>query len=347
MTKQKNILIVKYGALGDVVRTSFFAKALRKKIDPDNSNRRLYWLTSPQSLPLLRFNPYIDVVATELSELRAVKFDEIYSLDDEAEVLIGVAELHTEKIVGASISSDGARNYCDRSSIWFDMGLLSRFGKDRADRLKKINTKTHSEIFTELFQVDEVDYNFYNSVFINSCVSSVLQSQAKDKVIIGLNAFAGSRWASKGLPEKEFPRLVNALSNLKILGKPVHLFLIGSGADLRRNQDFLVNNGSVENITALDTDGNVLELAAAVRAMKLLITTDSLCLHLAVAQQVPTVSFFAPTSAAEIENLPYLRKLKSTSEDYCSYKPSADNSSITSERIMAEVNILLETFRDA
>jgi heptosyltransferase-2 len=117
--------------------------------------------------------------------------------------------------------------------------------------------------------------------------------------------------------------------------------LIGSGSDFHRNQEFVNSNPSRKNITALNTDGNVLDLAAAVRFMKLLITTDSLCLHLAVAQQIPTVAFFSPTSAAEIENLPYLRKLKSLSEDCCSYMPDADNSTITSERIMCEVNLLL------
>jgi len=91
----------------------------------------------------------------------------------------------------------------------------------------------------------------------------------------------------------------------------------------------------------LNTDGNILELAAALRSLKLLVTTDSLCLHLAIGQQVPTVAFFAPTSAMEIENMSYIRKLESLSDDYCNYMPNSDNATITSERIMFEVSQLL------
>lgn len=342
-----NILIVKYGALGDVVRTSFFAKPLRTHKALDNSNPRIYWLTSPQSLPLLRFNPYIDVIVTESREIKDVKFDEIYSLDDEEDVLTTVAELQSDKVIGASIRPDGSRSYCDRSAAWFDMGLLSRFGKDRADELKRKNSRTHTDIFRDLFQVDSVDFSFYNSEYLNASLSTFMQNRTQGGIAIGLNAFAGRRWISKGLPEKEFPGLVQAICDLKIFDKPVHLFLIGSGSDFHRNQEFVNSSPTRKNITALNTDGNILDLAAAVRFMKLLITTDSLCLHLAVAQQIPTVAFFSPTSAAEIENLPYLRKLKSLSEDYCSYMPNADNSTITSERIMCEVNLLLKLSSDA
>ena len=347
MKHLNNILVVKHGALGDVVRTLFFAKSLHTRFSTNRSMARIYWLTAPQSVQLLRFHPYVDVVTTNPDELEKIEFDEIYSLDDETHALQLVNRFRARKVIGARLHSDGNKTYCDQSAPWFDMGLLSRFGKARADELKRINSKSHSEIFREIFQVHEADFSFYNSDNLNYSINALMQNLARDQVAIGLNAFAGSRWAAKALPDQEFPKLVKALCRLSILGKPVHLFLLGSGSDLRRNQDYLNSIGAPKNLTALNTESNVLELAAAVRSLKLLITTDSLCLHLAVGQQVPTVVFFAPTSAAEIENLPYLRKMKSLSEDYCSYRPDADNSTITSERIIEEVNQLLELSRYA
>lgn len=341
MPTQKNILIVKHGALGDVVRTSFFAKPLRTQSTLGESYVKLYWLTAPQSVPLLRFNPYIDVIATDPNEIKNTRFEEIYSLDDETDVLANVSKFHAQKIVGASLSSEGTKVYCERSATWFDMGLLSRHGKNYADNLKRLNNKSHSEIFKEIFRVDQVDFNFYNSGYLNNSVGDLIQCFSGGKVAIGLNAFASKRWAAKALPDKELPKLVQNMSCLTINGQPVHLFLIGSGQDLNRNHDFVKSNAASKNITVLNTDDNILDLAAAVRSLKLLVTTDSLCLHLAVGQQVPTVAFFAPTSAAEIENLSYIRKLKSLSDDYCNYKPNSDNSTITSERIMFEVNQLL------
>ena len=347
MITYKNILIVKYGALGDVVRTSFFAKTLSNQIVPANTFVRLYWLTSPQSIPLLRFNPYIDVLAILPDDIEKIDFDEIYSLDDEVEVLTRIAKFKSGKVIGASLNSDGKRIYCDQSAYWFDMGLLSRHGKDRADDLKRINDRTHSNIFQDIFQVDGVDFSFYNSEAVLAKVGAAMQHLSSGKAAIGLNAFAGKRWAAKALPDLEFTKIVRELSQLVIDGRPVHIFLLGSGADLRKNQDYVTREATPKNVSALDTDKNVLELAAAVGLLSLLITTDSLCLHLAVGQGTPTVAFFAPTSAAEIENLPHLRKLKSHSDDYCNYRPDADNATITSERILDEVDQLLKVVNHA
>lgn len=347
MITYKNILIVKYGALGDVVRTSFFAKTLSNQIVPTKTFVRLYWLTAPQSIPLLRFNPYIDVLATRPEDIENIDFDEIYSLDDETEVLTQVAKFKSGKVIGASLNSDGKKTYCNQSAYWFDMGLLSRFGKARADDLKRINDRTHSNIFQDIFQVDGVDFSFYNSKTVLANVSVAMQHLSNGKVAIGLNAFAGKRWAAKALPDSEFPKIVRELSELVINARPVHIFLLGSGADLRKNQDYLTSDAAPKNVSAFDTDDNVLELAAAVGLLSLLITTDSLCLHLAVGQGTPTVAFFAPTSAAEIENLPHLRKLKSLNPDYCNYRPDADNATITSERILDEVGQLLKVVNHA
>jgi heptosyltransferase-2 len=343
MAENKNILIIKHGALGDVVRTAYFAKPLRNQNLSSILNIRLYWLTAPQSLPLLRFNPYIDVVTTRIEDLVDIEFDEVYSLDDETEVLNQLTHLNVRKVVGARFNSINNKIYCDQSAYWFDMGLLSRHGKNRADELKRLNNRSHSSIFKELFNVDRADFNFYNSDIINADAIAIMQKMSGGKVMIGLNAFAGKRWPAKALPSAEFSKLVQALSRLIVNGQSVHLFLLGSGSDLHKNQKYIMSEVAPSNVTALDTDANVLELAATVRSLELLITADSLCLHLAVSQQVPTVAFFAPTSAAEIEDLPHLRKLKSLSEDYCNYRPDAENESITCERILAEVEKLFES----
>ena len=347
MSVTKNILIVKYGALGDVVRTSFFAKPLHMLALEKGESVRLYWLTSPGSLALLRFQPFIDVVTTNASDLREIEFDAIYSLDDEIEVLSQIADLRSKTIIGATLDNGGCIRYCKQSSYWFDMGLLSKFGKEYADAAKRENQQSHSDIFKTVFDVSEVDFTFYNSDVLHTKIHKSLQKLANGKVPIGLNAFAGQRWPSKALPDSEFPRLVQELSQLKIHGQGVHVFLVGSGADRLKNQNVLTLLGSPKNVTALNTDSNVLELAAAIRFFKLLVTADSLCVHLATGQQVPTVAFFSATSAAEIENLCFLRKIASLSEDYCNYKPDADNSTITCDRIMHQISGLIETNANA
>ena len=59
-------------------------------------------------------------------------------------------------------------------------------------------------------------------------------------------------------------------------------------------------------------------------------------MHLAIAQGIKFIALFSATSAVEIDTFSYGSKITSLSEDYCSYKKDADNSTITAKRIMKE-----------
>ena len=65
-----------------------------------------------------------------------------------------------------------------------------------------------------------------------------------------------------------------------------------------------------------------------------MLTSDSLALHLGLAMEVPTVSFFAPTSAPEIDLFGLGEKVASTAPDYCSYRRDVDRSTLTVERLL-------------
>ncbi|HLU38748.1 MAG TPA: glycosyltransferase family 9 protein, partial [Planctomycetota bacterium] len=83
------------------------------------------------------------------------------------------------------------------------------------------------------------------------------------------------------------------------------------------------------------TDNSLLDFAALIDRCEVVITSDSLALHIALARRRRVVAFFAPTSAAEIDVWDLGEKIVSTAPDYCSYRPDADNSTITPERIAA------------
>ena len=44
-------------------------------------------------------------------------------------------------------AADGTLAYTDDTAPWFDMGLISRFGKERADALKVANRSSHPAIY--------------------------------------------------------------------------------------------------------------------------------------------------------------------------------------------------------
>jgi heptosyltransferase-2 len=324
------ILIVKHGALGDVVRTSYFIEPLRARFGGD---LHLTWLTAPAAVPLLKLNPHIDRLATTFEELSRQRYDVVYSLDDEMDTLQGVRGLQAGRIVGACLEG-GTVRYSIDSAAWFDMGLRSRFGKAAADHLKKLNRRGHAEIFADIFEVPAALPSFYGDVALEA---EWARWVGPSRPAIGINPFASGRWPSKELRLEELRRLVWALlADGGPFEETPALVLIGAGQDRLRNLE-LARAVADPRLRVADTDRSPLALAALVRNLDLLITSDSLAMHLAICQHIPTIAFFAPTSAAEIDPFGRVLKIASTAADYCSYRRDADNSSITAERLMEAV----------
>ena len=322
-----HILIVKFGALGDVVRTSYFAQSLRDKY---GVGLRLSWLTSAASSPLIRHNPYISDVWTSIYMALPHTFDLVYSLDDEAVIVDQVEEINYSRIEGA-IRDPLTHHitYTEKMSEWFDMGILSKYGKVKADQLKVSNLKTHAQIFSEIF---ECSYPT-PQLWIKSGLSQKLSIKKFFKKI-GINAYAGDRWRSKELLSSELVRLIELIIDNEEVFKPQdRLVLLGANKDRLRNLKISQQIGD-ERIVVPNTDADILEFAAVIKELDLLITSDSLAMHLAISQKVPVISFFSPTSAAEIDLYDRGEKIISLSKDYCSYSKDCDNSTITAERLM-------------
>lgn len=331
------ILIVKFGALGDVIRTTYFLKALYERYDAP----KIYWITSLAATDLLRFNPYIYKLTTDFNMLKSEKFDLCLSLDDETNILEQVQALDAKKTTGAYLENN-TRKYSDDAAVWFDMGLISRFGKEEADRKKVANTLSHTEIFSQMLDIDIKEAQFYNSSIIEEQVSN---ASYQNELCIGINSGAGGRWESKKMPLDEVILLIQKLMD-KFGGKcKLRLLLLGGDAEKERNES-IMNAVDSPCLELADSNNSLLEFAAIVKSCDYLVSSDSLALHMAISQGVPNLSFYAPTSAAEIDTFGTGVKVISTASDYCSYSGDCDNSSITAARLFeafeahaAEINL--------
>lgn len=322
-----DILIVKHGALGDVVRTSWLLPGLHDRFGPAT---RVDWLTAPGAADLVRFNPFVERVLTDATRLRP-RYGWVLSLDDEAHATATASAVSCERFSGARLR-DGRHDYTDDVAPWFDMGLLSRFGKARADAMKVENTASHCALFSAMLDVPVTRGTFFNSPLREARWKSLLR-RGSGGAVFGINPFAGGRWPAKAMPASALSELVQHVLGDRALG--VGRIVLFSEERARAEAllaDFPATLAS--QIVVPDTSESTLELAAAIRALDYLVTTDSLALHLAVAQSVPNLSFYAPTSAAEIETFGTGVKLLSTAPDYCSYRGDADNTSITAARLL-------------
>lgn len=333
-----HILVLKLGALGDVIRTSYILPGLHERFGPGTA---VTWVTAPAALPLLRFNPYIaDLVSSDRcsgdtlpAELTSVEFDWVLSFDDEAESCGMAQRVRARKISGAYLS-EGTVHYSEDTNAWFDMGLISRFGKARADQMKIVNQKSHDEVFAGMLGIKIARPIFFNNPMSEQRALTLPKLPPPRRV--GLNLSAGKRWPSKSLRLEEAIQLIEQLRQME-----ANCVLLGGIADEEYLEALSAQTGA-PSISRLSLDC----FAGVVRELDLLITSDTLALHLAIAQGVPSVSYYAPTSAAEINTFGTGGKIVSTSPDYCSYRPDADNSTITASRVSAEAARLLEVPRD-
>jgi heptosyltransferase-2 len=318
------IVVIKLGALGDIVRTSYLMAAYAKARDA-----KLTWITRRNGVDLLRFNPHVHRILTLEDDPMPTRADTLLSLDDEIEAVSIAKGIDAQRRIGAFITEDGAIRYTDSASPWFDMGLISRFGKERADELKKLNARSHVEIFSEVLSLDDVHPFFHGDPAEEARWRARRGGAAK---VIGFNLFAGHRWPAKELPGPESVAVLQAMDRcMADQGAPYKLVAFSDESNLARFDDLKARAPFVE---LWDTGRSTLAFAAAVAACDYVVSTDSLGLHLAIAQQVPNLSFYAPTSAVEIDTFGHGVKVVSTSPDYCTYRRDADNRTLTAERIL-------------
>jgi len=83
------------------------------------------------------------------------KYSLVISLDDDVEACEIASLVKSDELIGAYING-GERKYTESSAVWFDMGLISKFGKEKADKLKAKNKRTYQEIICDILNAHGV-----------------------------------------------------------------------------------------------------------------------------------------------------------------------------------------------
>jgi ADP-heptose:LPS heptosyltransferase len=134
-----NVLIVKLGATGDVLRTTPLLSRLSGQIT---------WITAAQNTVLLA--GLVDNLRCVSWEERArvlePQYDLAINLEDTLEVAEFLKTVAYREIFGAYLNADSTLVYTENSKDWFDLSLISSHGRQRADRLKFLNRRTYQEM---------------------------------------------------------------------------------------------------------------------------------------------------------------------------------------------------------
>lgn len=135
-------LIIKLNATGDVVRTTPLLHRLGGEIT---------WVTASNNVVLL------DGLADNLrcvswenrSQALDCAYDLVINLEDEPEIAAFASSVRHLHLFGAYMSDAETVQYTDDSCGWFDLSLISVYGRQKADELKFANRRTYQELIFE------------------------------------------------------------------------------------------------------------------------------------------------------------------------------------------------------
>ncbi len=304
------ILLIKTGALGDVLRTTALLPPLHHFYEA-----KIDWLTLNEAKPLLEGNPAIRKIFTDPKEINQ-KFDWVLSLEENQNLAKLASKIASQKITGV-IYKEKRLSYTQDSAPYYQMSLLNP-DKKKADRLKSLNQKTFLDLWLSLLGLSRFKKSALArpQIFLtNSDRKSALNFAKQHGLsghVIGFNPGAGSRWPSKELSIQKSREILKKLSALK---KPI--LLLGGQEEKARNREIAKDLPHVFLPPVLPLK----PFAALIDLCQLVITTDSLAFHLATALKKNILVLIGPTSQSELDVFGRGEKIAAPSCS-CFYRPS-------------------------
>jgi heptosyltransferase-2 len=220
-----SILIIKLGAIGDVIRTTPLVHRLRAL----HPHARIWWLTLfPDVVPSL-----VDVVLPftpqTLATLRAVRFDSVLNLDKDREACGLTASLDAAVKKGFTLR--------DGKPAPIDADAVPKFMTGVFDDLNKANTKSYVE---EIFEICGLRFNGERYILDNFAHEGYRWKLPQRKTIVGLNTGCGGRWTSRLWAEKNWVALAKKLKKAGYLP-----LLLGGEQEHARNRRIAAKSGAL------------------------------------------------------------------------------------------------------
>jgi len=282
---EKNILVIKLTALGDVILSIPSFRAIRKKYQ----KARIFLLTTQAAKEAVLRCPYIDrIILLEKSrsnlasilktskKLRRRHIDLVIDLQNNR-------KSHIISFLSASFSRYGWGN----GKLSFLLNHKQKWLKEKFDPI------SHQQKLLDLLAIQirnrklEVWISTEDRKFVDDFLKSnwLVSSQS----LIGFNISSSLKWQTKRWPVENFIKLADNLS--KTLKS--RIVVTGTSEDVEICKYF-VKNCKCKPINACGKT-NFTQLAALIQHCSVYVTSDSAPLHIAVAMGVPYLALFGPT----------------------------------------------------
>lgn len=308
------LLLIKLAATGDVLRTTCLLPGLHRRWP----GAHVTWVTSPGAAPLFRGNPLVDRVlafdGTPPIELLVEQFDVVINPDAAADACALAHLARGAQRVGFSVDARGTPlALSPAAERWLEMGI-------RDDR-KRANRLAYQEHMAAILGVEwRKEPPILELTPEDTAAGRQLRARHPPPdggLVVGLNTGAGGRWRFKRWTERGYSELIARLHD-----DGQRVFLLGGPEEVERNARLAAGSAG----TAVETgcDNSLRQFAGIVDQCDVVVTGDTLAMHIAIARGKRTVVLFGPTSLHEIEVFGRGERLAPELECLCCYKTDCD-----------------------
>jgi len=287
------LLIVHLGAIGAVVRATSLLKAMKRKYPGSH----IVWVTDAPCEQLLKNHPLIDRVLTtkneDLLSLSALEFDVAFVIDKSLKAAGVLSHTQADQVFGFQVDPRGGAILPATPAaeeLW-GLGL---------DNHKKffVNQKPETQLMIEALELGPFmrDEYFLPLVANENTEARKRHHEWKQsaKLVLGINTGCSAVIPYKKL-SVAFQREI--IQKIQVLFKDVSIVLLGGPEDTERNQQI----GEGLRVIQSATTSGLRDGLVSVAACDVVLTGDSLGMHMAIAQQKHVVAWFGPTCAHEID----------------------------------------------
>jgi heptosyltransferase-2 len=291
------ILLISLEALGAVLDNTAILPAIKRKF-PEST---IYWLTMDYARKILQNNKLIDRIFVwndvDRMILQNIEFDYVMNSDKSDYACAFTNELKAKTKLGFVLNEDG-------KIIPSNKGAIYSYLLGTNDQLKfRENKRTGLDIIHEAFELeyckDEYIFLFDDEEksFIDGYKKEINYDPAK--TYVGFNTGCSELFPNKKMTIKQHVQIINEIGK----DKDKIIVLLGGREDTERNLQILdsVNIEIIQNIISTPTTLGLRRGACFMSICDIVISGDSLGMHMAISLKKYVIGWFGLTCAAEIE----------------------------------------------
>lgn len=220
----ERILIIKLGAIGDVIRTTPLLRSLKEQ----HPAAAIYWLThTPEIVPRLVDFP-MEFSLRNIVALRSIPFNLLYNLDKDLEACALAAQIPATEKRGFTLKNGIAAPIDELARPKFETGLF--------DDVSKANTRSYVQ---EIFDICGLEFKGERYLLDAFAADGYSWKLSGTKPVIGLNTGCGGRWTSRLWPEKNWKALAVALKK-----HGFDVVLLGGNQEDSKNRELAKASGA-------------------------------------------------------------------------------------------------------